>query len=108
MRIDVHVYIEPDSKVLSRLDDIFNRMGLMETNIMATLADIQTTLTTVDTALATVKTDVETLLAKIAAIPPGGLTIEQQAAIDDIATHVQGIATSLGAIDTSVNPPPAP
>ena len=30
---------------------------------------------------------------------------EQQAAIDDIATHDQGIATSLGAIDTEVNPP---
>jgi hypothetical protein len=108
MRVDIFHHLSPDPEVLARLDLILDKLDLVTGNtetIMATLADIQATLTTVDTALATVKTDVETLLAKIAAIPPGGLTPEQQAAIDDIATHVQGIATSLGAIDTTVNPP---
>jgi uncharacterized protein YoxC len=104
----IHIHIHPDKDTAGRLYRIEKSLGeIVETleSIMATLADIQSTLATVDTALGVVKTDVETLLAKIAAIPAGGLTPEQQAAIDDIAQHVQGIATSLGAIDTEVNPP---
>lgn len=73
--------------------------------IMATLADIQAKQVATDAAVAKVKTDVETLVAKIAAIPPGGLTPEQQAAIDDIATHADAINTALGGIDTEANAP---
>lgn len=98
----------PDEETAGRLRRIEHLLGEILENLesnMSTLDDIKTTLAAIDTKVATVKTDVETLLAKIAAIPTAGLTPEQQAAIDEIAQHVQGISDSLGAIDTEVNPP---
>ena len=74
---------------------------------MSTLADAQAKQAKTDTLIATIKTDVETLLAKVAAIPPAGLTPEQQAAIDDIANHADAINNALGGIDAEVNPPAA-
>jgi hypothetical protein len=78
--------------------------------IMATLADAQAAQAITDQKIAAVATDVQTLLAKISAVPTGGLTPEQQAAIDDIAAHAGKINDALSAVDTSVNPvatPPA-
>jgi len=84
-------------------------VGLLLANtekIMSTIEDFEATLTAIDGKVATVKTDVETLIAKLAAIPPGGLTPAQQAAIDGAVVHAQKIATDLGGIDTEVNPAP--
>lgn len=86
---------------------LFAKLDLVlkqQVHIMATLADIQAKQAATDAAVATIKTDVEALLAKIAAFPPAGLTPEQQAAIDDIATHADAINTALGVIDTEANP----
>lgn len=71
-------------------------------HIMATLADLKAALDGILPKVAAVKTDTETLLAKLAAIPTGGLTPEQQAALDDAVTEAQGISDSLGAIDAEV------
>ena len=79
----------------------------MEKRIMSTLADVQAAQAATDAKIATVKADVEALLAKVAAIPPAGLTPEQQAAIDDITAHATKINDSLGAVDGEVNPAPA-
>lgn len=57
------------------------------------------------TKIAAVKTDVETLLAKIAAFPPSGLTADQQTALDAIKANATGINNSLSAVDTEANPP---
>lgn len=83
-------------------DYLQRKLGIKR--IMATLADVQAKQAATDTAIATVKTDVETLLAKIATFPTGGLTPDQQAAVDDIAAHADKINASLGGIDTEVNP----
>jgi hypothetical protein len=80
----------------------------MMEKLMNTVEDFEAVLTTIDGKVSVLKTDMETLLAKLAAIPPGGLTPAQQAAIDAAVVHAQKIATDLGAIDTEVNPPPAP
>lgn len=101
-----HLYdLEPDwaHRLNRKLDQVLKQ----QETLMATLADVQAKQTATDAAIAKVKTDVETLLAKIAAIPPGGLTPEQQAAIDDIAQHADNINTALGAVDTEANPPAA-
>lgn len=71
---------------------------------MATLADAQAAQAITDQKIAAVATDVQTLLAKISAVPTDGLTPEQQAAIDDIATHAGKINDALSAVDTSANP----
>lgn len=72
--------------------------------LMSSFDDLKAQQVATDAKVAAVKTDVETLLAKLAAIPPAGLTPEQQAALDDAVTHATAINTSLGAIDTEVNP----
>ena len=81
-----------------------NKLTKQMERLMSTFADLQTSLDAVAADVAIVKTDVETLLAKLAAIPPAGLTPEQQAALDAAVTQAQAIATSLGAINAEVNP----
>jgi hypothetical protein len=76
--------------------------------IMSTLDDFKTILGEIAADVTTVKADVDGLLAKIAAIPPAGLTPEQQAAIDAAVTQGQSIKASLDAIHAEVNPAPAP
>lgn len=72
-----------------------------------TLADIQAAQAVTDQKVSAINADVEALLAKIATIPSGGLTPEQQAAIDDIEAHATRINDALSTIDTSANPPAA-
>ncbi len=55
--------------------------------------------------IAAVAADVTALLAKIGAVPPAGLTADQQAALDDIKTAAAAINDSLAAVDASANPP---
>lgn len=75
--------------------------------IMSTLEEIQAAQAVTDAKVAAVAADVSALLAKIAAVPPAGLTPEQQAAIDDIAAHASKINDVLAGVDASVNPAPA-
>jgi len=114
MRVDVYHHFLPDSEVLARLDLILDKLDLLTENtetIMSEVTDLKPALDAIDAKVTVVKTDVDTLLAKLAAIPTAGLTPAQQAAIDDAVAHANIIAASLGAIDTTVNPPaptPAP
>ncbi len=92
----------PSPDVIARLEDLRRKLNLVlqkEDQIMSALSDIQAKQAITDANIAKLKVDVEALLAKIAAIPPGGLTPEQQTAIDDIATHADAINTALGAVD---------
>ena len=97
----------PDTEVLVQLECVERKLDLVIRNqgiIMSTLADVQAAQAVTDTKIAAISTDVQTLLAKIAAIPTGGLTPEQQAAIDDISAHAGRINDALSAVDTSANP----
>lgn len=83
--------------------------------IMSTLTDLSDALGVIDAKVAQVSTDVDTLVAKLLSIPTGGLTIDQQAALDAAVVHAQAIANNLSQIDTkaaqttaSQIPPPAP
>jgi hypothetical protein len=75
--------------------------------LMSTQADLEAALSVIDGKVTAVKADVDGLLAKLAAIPTPGMTPEQQAALDAAVVHANAIAASLGAIDTTVNPPAA-
>ena len=46
-----------------------------------------------------IKGDVDVLLAKIAAMPVGGLTPEQEAALKEIADGAEALAAKAGALD---------
>ena len=73
-------------------------------NIMSTLADLTTQLNAISVDVTTVGNDVQTLLAKLAAIPPAGLTAAQQAALDAAVATATNIAASLRAIDVTTHP----
>jgi uncharacterized coiled-coil protein SlyX len=70
--------------------------------IMATLEELNAALATISTEVDKVSADTENLLAQLANIPTGGLTPEQQAAIDSAVTSATAIAARLRAIDDKV------
>jgi uncharacterized protein YoxC len=69
---------------------------------MATLDELNAALTTISSEVDKVSADTDNLLAKLASIPTGGLTPEQQAAIDSAVTSATAIADRLKAIDDKV------
>src|ERR1700722_7447988 len=73
-------------------------------DIMATLDDLATQLNSIVVDVAAIKTDVETLLAKLAAIPPAGLTAAQQNALDAAVATAKNIDASIKAIDLETHP----
>ena len=101
----------PDDEVSIRLEHLSKQLDLILKNqgiIMSSLADAQAAQAVTDQKIAAVAADVTTLLAKISAFPTGGLTADQQAAVDDITAHAGRINDALSAVDTTANPPPAP
>jgi len=83
----------------------FRRLERKVDRIMSTFADLTNALNAVSNDVTVIKADVDMLLAKLAAIPPAGLTAEQQAALDAATLQAQGVATSLEAINAEINPP---
>lgn len=78
--------------------------------IMSTLEELTGLLGEIGTEVDKVSTDTDTLLAALAAIPPGGLTPEQQAAIDAAVAKATEIRDRLTALDSKVPDatPPTP
>jgi IPT/TIG domain len=80
-------------------------------DIMSSFDDLATQLNAISVEVTTIKGDVDTLLAKLAAIPPAGLTTQQQAALNAAVATATNIGKSLSAIDLETHPvvaPPAP
>ena len=103
MRIDVyHHSVEARCEVMRRLDALDKKIDLSMETIMATLEELNAALATISTEVDKVSADTENLLAQLAAIPPGGLTPEQQTAIDSAVTSATAIADRLRAIDDKV------
>jgi uncharacterized coiled-coil protein SlyX len=103
MRIDVyHHSVEARCEVMRRLDALDNKIDLSMETIMATLEELNAAFATISSAVDKVSADTENLLAQLAAIPPGGLTPEQQAAIDQAVASATAIADRLKAIDDKV------
>jgi hypothetical protein len=105
MNIHHHYYhhsVEARCEVMRRLDDLDNKIDLVMETIMATLEELNAAFATISSAVDKVSADTENLLAQLAAIPPGGLTPEQQAAIDQAVASATAIADRLKAIDDKV------
>jgi len=103
MRIDVyHHSIEARCEVMRRLDALDSKIDLVMETIMSTLEELNDALATISTEVDKVSADTENLLAQLANIPTGGLTPEQQAAIDSAVVSATAIADRLKAIDDKV------
>jgi len=114
MRIDVyHHSVEARCEVMRRLDTLEDKIDLVlqgKEIIMSTLEELTAALATISSEVDKVSADTDNLLAQLAAIPPGGLTPEQQAAIDAAVASATSIAARLTALDDKVPDvtPPAP
>lgn len=102
-RVDhYHHSIEAREEVMRRLDTIDENLTSFKETIMATLEELNAALAAISPLLEKISADTDNLLAQLANIPTGGLTPEQQAAIDSAVTSATAIADRLKAIDDKV------
>jgi hypothetical protein len=100
-----HHSVEARCEVMRRLDALNQTTDLIldrQEAIMATLEQLNAAFATISSAVDKVSADTDNLIAQLAAIPPGGLTPEQQAAIDSAVSSATAIADRLKAIDDRV------
>lgn len=111
MRIDVYHHQSWDDETPPWVENIIDQVGLVldkQETIMATLEELNASFATISSAVDKVSADTDNLLAQLASIPPGGLSPEQQAAIDAAVASATSIAERLNAIDNKVpDVPPA-
>lgn len=81
------------------LGEILNKLEI----VMASFEELKAAQDVTDAKIAAVKADVEKLMALLAAIPPAGMTPEQQAALDAAVVHAGAINDALAAVD-DLNP----
>ncbi len=86
-----------------KLDLIIRNQGF----IMATFDELKEAQAAVAALVGKVKVDVNGLHALIEAIPPVGMTAEQQAALDEAVTTAKAIVDSLAAVDVLTADPVA-
>lgn len=102
-----HFHHSPEARceVMRRLESMDEKIDLVmedTENIMATLEELNAAFATISSAVDKVSADTDNLLAQLASIPPGGLTPEQQAAIDSAVASATTIADRLRALDDKV------
>jgi len=101
-RVDHYHHVEARCEVMRRLDALDDKLTSFKETIMATLEELTAALATISTEVDKVSADTDNLLAQLANIPTGGLTPEQQAAIDSAVASATAIADRLKAIDDKV------
>jgi hypothetical protein len=109
MRIDVHIHLEQREapRWAQTLREMVSQVLSNQEFTMATLEELTGILGTISTEVDKVSADTDNLLAKLAAIPTGGLTPEQQAAIDAAVVSATAIRDRLTALDDKVPDAPA-
>jgi uncharacterized coiled-coil protein SlyX len=103
---DVNIHIHLDQREAPRwaqtLREMVSQILNNQETMMATLDELNAALAAISAEVDKVSADTDNLLAQLAAIPPGGLTPEQQAAIDAAVASATGIAARLKTIDDKV------
>jgi len=102
-----HFHHSPEARceVMRRLESMDGKIDLVTEDtetIMATLEELNAAFAIISTSVDKVSADTDKLIAQLASIPPGGLTPEQQAAIDSAVESANAIANRLKAIDDKV------
>src|SRR6185295_5265768 len=107
--VDIHAHINLDQREAPRwaktLHDMVSQVLENQETMMSTLEELTTVLAEISSEVDKVSADTDALLAKLAAIPTGGLTPEQQAALDAAVASATSIAGRLKAIDDKVPEP---
>jgi|SRR6187399_1417707 len=111
LEIELHVHFHGDHRETAprwatTLHDMLSHIANTQTRnqeaVMATLEQLNEALATISTEVDKVSADTNNLLAQLANIPTGGLTPEQQAAIDSAVASATAIADRLKTIDDKV------
>lgn len=107
MQIHHHYHHSPEARceVMRRLEEMSDKIDLVlehKEAIMATLEELTAVLGTISSEVDKVSADTDNLLAQLANIPTGGLTKEQQDAIDSAVASATAIADRLKTIDDKV------
>jgi len=104
MKIDVHIHFEQREapRWAQELRKMVSQVLSNQEIQMATLEELNAALATISSEVDKVSADTDNLLAKLAQIPTGGLTPEQQAAIDSAVASATAIADRLKALDDKV------
>jgi hypothetical protein len=96
----------PDTDTADRLRRIERQIGTIATllgDLAMSFEDLKAAQDATDAKIDAVKADIVLLMEKLAAIPPAGMTPEQEAALADAVTHANSINDKLGALD-AMNP----
>ena len=103
---DVHIHLHLDQREAPRwaqtMREMVSQVLSTQETIMATLEELNTALGAISPLLDKISADTDNLKAQLAAIPTGGLTPEQQAAIDSAVASANQISDRLKAIDDKV------
>lgn len=103
---DVHVHIHFDQREAPRwaktLHDMVSQVLANQETMMSTLEELTGLIAEIGTEVGKVSADTDNLLDQLSKIPPGGLTPEQQAAIDSAVASATAIRDRLKAIDDKV------
>ena len=95
--MDINVYFH-DTEVTKLLKKILKR----EDTIMATIQELNSAMSAIVPIIDKVSADTDKLIEQLASVPPGGLTPEQQEALDAASATAETILTRLQAIDNKV------
>ena len=102
--MDIHHYIHFDDDILQLLTKINKKVN----TLMATMQELTDAMAIISTEVDKVSADTDNILAQLAAIPPGGQTSEQQAALDSAVASANAIAGRLQTLDQKVPEPTPP
>ncbi len=111
---DVNIHLHLDQREAPRwaktLHDMVSRVLANQETMMSTLEELTAALAEISTEVDKISADTDNLLDQLAHIPPGGLTPEQQAALDAAVASATAISARLKVIDDKVPDvvPPAP
>lgn len=95
--MDINVYFH-DTEVTKLLKKILKR----EDTIMATVQELNESMSAIVPIIDKVSADTDKLIEQLASVPPGGLTPEQQEALDAAQATATTILSRLQAIDDKV------
>lgn len=98
--MDIHLYLhdQRDHEVITLLNKILKK----EDKIMADISELNELMSSISSEVDKVSTDTDGLLEKLNSMPTGGLTPEQQAALDSAVESATSISTRLQALDQKV------
>lgn len=99
MTIVIHHHHYHDKDLAERLCRIETDLGSIKELLSMSFQDLKDALVAADAKADAIKADVVLLMEKLAAIPVGGMTPEQEAALSEATALAGSLRDKLGSID---------